>query len=78
MQIYNKVEFLNKRHRFHNLRIFPQIYAVFKGVVLGIIRILCILLKSLLLSRDVTNHPPPVETRIWKLVVRACKQKRSS
>ncbi len=34
--------------RSHNLRKFPQIYAVFMGVVLVIMRILCILFKSLL------------------------------
>ena len=39
----------------HNLRKFPQIYAVSMGVVLVIMRILCILLKSLLLSH---SQPP--------------------
>ena len=41
--------------RSHNLRKFPQIYAVFMGVVLVIMRILCILFKSLLLSH---SQPP--------------------
>ena len=41
---------LSSYHRSHNLRKFPQIYAVSEGVVLVIImRVLCILFKSLLL-----------------------------
>ncbi len=48
----------NQQHqnqRSHNLRKFPQIYAVSMGVVLVIMRILCILFKSLLLSH---SQPP--------------------
>ncbi len=46
---------MNAEQRSHNLRKFPQIYAVFMGVVLVIMRILCILFKSLLLSH---SQPP--------------------
>ncbi len=41
--------------RSYSLRKFPQIYAVSMGVVLVIMRILCILFKSLLLSH---SQPP--------------------
>ena len=40
----------NIYQRSHNLRKFPQIFAVSMGVVLGITRILCIPFKILLLS----------------------------
>ena len=39
---------MSRNQRSHNLRKFPQIYAVSMGVVLVIMRILCILFKSLL------------------------------
>ena len=55
--------------RTHNLRKFPQIYAVSTGVVLAIMGILCIIFKSLLLSQS--QSPSLVETRICKLVVGA-------
>ena len=45
--------FLDQRSQ--NLRKFPQIYAVSMGVVLVIMRTLCILFKSLLLSH---SQPP--------------------
>ena len=48
----------------HNLSKFPQIYAVSEGVVLSMMRILCILFKNYCCLFP--NHPPPVETRIWK------------
>ncbi len=64
---------VNSEHqRSHNLRKFPQIYAVFMGVVhvshnedimhAFFSKVYCCLIP---------NHPPPIETRIWKLVVRA-------
>ena len=55
--------------RTHNLRKFPQIYAVSTGVVLAIMGILCIIFKSLLLSQS--QSPSLVEARICKLVVGA-------
>ena len=85
--------------RSHNLRKFPQIFAVSMGVVLGITyRVFYpALSQSEEISSDfccfygggirhnedimhsfqnfivklIPNHPPPLETRIWKLVVRA-------
>ena len=46
--------------RSHNLRKFPQIFAVSTGVALVIMRILCILFKSLLLSK---SQPPRAVAR---------------
>ena len=43
--------------RSHNLRKFPQIYALFIGVVLVIMRILCIFFKNLLLSHLQLPYP---------------------
>ena len=62
--------------RSHNLGKFPPIFAVSMGVVLGIMRILCIPFKILLFGNCSANSQPPpppspLETTIWKLVVRA-------
>ena len=44
----SKLRFRQIEQRSHNLRKFPQIFAVSMGVVLGIMRILCIPFKILL------------------------------
>ena len=47
----------------HNLGKFPQIFAVSMGVVLGIMRILCIPFKILLLGNCSANSQPPSPSR---------------
>ena len=58
------------RQRSHNLGKFPQIFTVSMGVVSGIIRDIMHSFQNFIV-RLIPNHPPPLETRIWKLVVRA-------
>ena len=49
--------------RSHNLGKFPQIFAVSMGVVLGIMRILCIPFKILLFGNCSANSQPPSPSR---------------
>ena len=49
--------------RSHNLGKFPQIFAVFMGVVLDIMRILCIPFKILLFGNCSANSQPPSSSR---------------
>ena len=59
------LKYKNPRHiqRSHNLGKFPQIFAVSMGVVLGIMRILCIPFKSLLFGNCSANSQPPSPSR---------------
>ena len=62
--------------RSHNLRKFPQIYAVSTVVVLVVMRILCIFFSKVYCCLN-PNHPLLVETRICKITCESADMESS-